>query len=46
MLTKRQILVILGLISEKFGGGYSSNKEILALQAKLSIMLEMAKEEE
>lgn len=39
-LTEEEIRIILDLLKEKYGPGYSSNKEIGKLQAKLSIMLE------
>ncbi len=43
-LTLREITIILEALQEKygFGYGYSSNKEVSLLQAKLSMMAEMA----
>ena len=41
-LTKAEITLILDLIREKYGFGYSDKPEIGKLQAKLSMMLEMA----
>ncbi len=46
MLSKSEIALILEVISEKYGMGYSDNPEVGALQAKLSIMLEMAMNKE
>jgi hypothetical protein len=43
MLTKADIRLILSIITEKYGSGYTS--EIRGLQIKLSIMLEVAIEE-
>ncbi len=41
-LTKKEILLILDLITEKYGIGYCSNPAMVGqLQAKLSIMLEV-----
>jgi len=45
ILTKREIRLILEVIGEKVGFGYSKDRRIAALQAKLSIMLEMAPED-
>ena len=45
-LTSAQILFILDLISEKHGKGYSDDPEIGKLQARLSIMLEIARKRE
>jgi hypothetical protein len=42
MLTHKEILLILKLLQDKYGPGYAENKEVSALQAKLSIMLELA----
>ena len=41
MLTKKEILFILDLIKEKHGPGYSDNRDVGILQAKLSIMLDL-----
>lgn len=41
-LTAKEIQIILEALSEQFGSGYSDNKEVSALQAKLSIMGQMA----
>ena len=41
ILTADEILLILGLLSEKYGSGYSEEKEIALLQTKLSILLEV-----
>ncbi len=40
MLNKKQIKLILDLIAEKYGAGYSDDDEIFKLQSTLSIMLE------
>lgn len=40
ILTADEILLILGLLREKYGPGYSKDKEIALLQTKLSILLE------
>jgi hypothetical protein len=42
MLTEQEIHIILDLIAEKHGPGYSDDAEVCALQAKLSILLEAA----
>jgi hypothetical protein len=41
-LTHDEILLILDALSAKYGIGYSDVKAVGQLQAKLSIMLEMA----
>lgn len=45
LLTKEEIVLILTLLREKYGFGYSDTEEdgvkVGALQAKLSIMLEV-----
>jgi hypothetical protein len=41
-LTVAEIHLILDLIREKYGIGYSDVKEVSRLQTKLSIMLEVA----
>lgn len=46
MLTSREIELLLGLLSEKYGFGYSCIKEIGVLQAKLSIMGEIVAKRE
>ncbi len=40
-LTAAEIRLILEALREKYGAGYSDKPEIGALQAKLSILLEM-----
>lgn len=42
-LTKPEILRILSVLSEKYGMSYAKEKSVGALQAKLSIMLEIEK---
>jgi len=42
ILTVEDIRFILTLMREKYGPGYSDDPQAGALQAKLSIMLEMA----
>ena len=42
MLTKADILLILRELEKTHGFGYSKDPEVGALQAKLSILLEMA----
>jgi len=44
IFTREQILFILTLIAGKYGPGYSDKKEVAALQAKLSIMLQTVSE--
>jgi len=50
MLTSKEIMIILSLMKEKYGFGYSAAEEgeikVGALQAKLSIMLEVAGKQE
>ncbi len=46
MLTSTEIRMILQLLAEEYGPGYSSVEEIGQLQAKLSILLELALERE
>lgn len=41
-LTKDEILLILKAIEKAHGVGYSNDPKVAALQAKLSIMLEVA----
>ena len=41
MLTSNDIKILLNMLREKYGFGYSEIQEIGLLQAKLSIMLEM-----
>lgn len=41
ILTADEILLILGLLSEKYGFGYSEEEEITLLQTKLSVLLEV-----
>jgi len=41
MFTKEEILLILQLIEEKHGHGYSNEPMVGRLQAKLSILLEV-----
>ena len=41
-LSSKEIMLILESLSAKYGIGYSSIKEVGQLQAKLSIMLEIA----
>jgi hypothetical protein len=41
MLTERQIIILLGILKQKYGFGYSDDPEIAQLQAMLSIMLEV-----
>lgn len=41
MMTREDILLVLEIIEEKHGPGYSDDPKIGALQAKLSIMLQM-----
>jgi hypothetical protein len=45
MLTKDEIRLILDLLAEKYGPGYSDIPEVARLQAKLSIMLQVASSE-
>lgn len=45
-LTAKEILTILDMISDKHGPGYSEDIEVGKLQAKLSIMLQVASEME
>jgi hypothetical protein len=40
LLTEDEILLILDLLEEKHGRGYSKELKVAGLQAKLSIMLE------
>lgn len=40
--TSRELLLILNALSSQYGMGYSDNPEVGKLQAKLSIMLEVA----
>ena len=40
-LTNEEIHIILDLIKKEHGAGYAKNQKIGALQAKLSIMLEV-----
>lgn len=42
MLGQKEIRVLLDLLREKYGPGYSSDPVVGALQAKLSVMLEVA----
>ena len=42
LLTADEIRLILNLIADKYGSGYSEEPDIGKLQAKLSIMLEMS----
>lgn len=42
ILSKQEILFILELMRQKFGFGYSDAPGVGALQAKLSILMEMA----
>lgn len=42
LLTKDEILQILDALTDKYGMGYSSVEGVGALQAKLSVMLEVA----
>lgn len=42
LLTVADIRLILKLLAEKYGSGYSDHPEIGILQAKLSVMLELA----
>ena len=42
MLTVRDIEIILEALRKQYGHGYSDVKDVGALQAKLSIMLELA----
>lgn len=46
MLTSKQILFILELIEEKHGPGYADDRDVIAIQSKLSIMLQIAREKE
>lgn len=39
--TAKQIQILLDALAHKYGRGYSDDKEVSALQAKLSIMLEV-----
>jgi len=41
-LTKDEIVMILNALSEKHGPGWSRDEKVGALQAKLSVMLEVA----
>ena len=41
-LSSREITLILNALEHKYGSGYSNDKEVGQLQAKLSIMLEVA----
>ena len=43
MLTKDEIMLVLNLLAEKYGHGYSDVPDVGRLQAKLSIMLELAR---
>jgi hypothetical protein len=43
-LTKEQILLILDALTAKYGFGYSNVEGVGALQAKLSIMLQVLNE--
>lgn len=40
LLSPKEIRLILGALAEKYGAGYSDEKAVGQLQAKLSIMLE------
>jgi hypothetical protein len=42
VLTSKQIMILLNLLREKYGPGYSSEEGVGSLQAYLSIMLEVA----
>ena len=44
--SSKQIQFLLSLMREKYGSGYADDPEVAALQARLSIMLEMARREE
>lgn len=41
MLNSKEILLILDLLKDRYGPGYSEDREVASLQAKLSIMLEV-----
>ena len=41
MLNREEILLILGLMAEKYGSGYSDDPQLRQLQAKLAVMLEV-----
>lgn len=43
ILSKEEINLILELLREKYGPGYSEEKEVAVLQTKLSLMLEMCR---
>ncbi len=45
-LTKAEIYLILDAIGDKYGRGYSDDPAVGKLQAKLSILLQAAVEEE
>lgn len=45
-LSSEEILLILDLIDDKYGPGYSSEPNIAALQGHLSLLLEMARKRE
>lgn len=45
-LTTEEIALILDTLAEKYGRGYSQVKEVGKLQAKLSIMAEVAQRRE
>ncbi len=46
MLTSKEIRMVLEALREKYGPGYSDEPGVGALQAKLSMMLEMAVNQE
>lgn len=46
ILSAREITLILQALQDKYGRGYSDDKEVGSLQAKLSIMGQMATERE
>jgi len=46
MLSSNDIKILLNMLREKYGFGYSEIQEIGLLQAKLSIMLEMKTRDE
>jgi len=46
LLTSGEILLILDLIAEKYGAGYSDELSIRKLQVKLSCMLEVLSHQE
>ena len=46
LLTFKEIMLILEVLEAKYGIGYAEDKEVGKLQAKLSILLEVASKRE